>query len=373
MHKRFSFGSQFATVWSMTKYFTKRYFRDKVALFFTLLFPLIFLFVFGTIFGGTDGPSFNVAIINNSNSEFAKAFVETGKSDDVLKTEDVSGFDEAKEKLGRGEIDGIIELPENFGQLNQKNQPSGQLVIYYDEGDEQVAGAFIAVMQSVLDGINKEFVDVNPPFKLDARTIQTANLSRFDYLFAGLVGFSILSLGIFSMSEGFTGDKKNGSLRRLRVAPIRPWQIISATALNRIFVGIVTVALMFVVAVVVFDFNMRGDYISFLLFTIISTICLFGFGMAIAGWAKDSNQAAPLSNLVSFPMMFLSGVFFPVFLMPDWLQKVTQFIPLTPVVEGLRRITTEGQTILELGPQLAVIAAWTVVIYVIAFKTFRWE
>ena len=175
------------------------------------------------------------------------------------------------------------------------------------------------------------------------------------------------------MSEGFTGDKKNGSLRRLRVAPIRPWQIISATALNRIFVGIVTVALMFVVAVVVFDFNMRGDYISFLLFTIISTICLFGFGMAIAGWAKDSNQAAPLSNLVSFPMMFLSGVFFPVFLMPDWLQKVTQFIPLTPVVEGLRRITTEGQTILELGPQLAVIAAWTVVIYVIAFKTFRWE
>ena len=130
---------------------------------------------------------------------------------------------------------------------------------------------------------------------------------------------------------------------------------------------------MFIVALVIFDFNMRGDYISLVLFTIVSTICLFGFGMAIAGWAKDANQAAPLSNLISFPMMFLSGVFFPVFLMPELLQKVTFFIPLTPVVDGLRLIMTEGYTILELGPQLAVIAGWTVIIYVIAFRVFRWE
>lgn len=100
---------------------------------------------------------------------------------------------------------------------------------------------------------------------------------------------------------------------------------------------------------------------------------MFGFGMAIAGWAKDSNQAAPISNLVSFPMMFLSGVFFPVFLMPDVLQRVTAFIPLTPIIDGLRLILTEEKTILDLGPQLAVIGAWTLIIYFVAFKVFRWE
>jgi ABC-2 type transport system permease protein len=264
-------------------------------------------------------------------------------------------------------------LPEDFGAIGDNNYPEGTLELFYDQGDEQLALTLQAVIQSTFDAINQELAPAAKPFTLNAQPLQTADLSRFDYTLAGLIGFSLLSLGIFSMSEGFTGDKKAGALRRMQVSPIKVWQLVTATAINRVLVGIISVALMFIVALVVFDFNMRGDYLSLLLFTIISTVCLFGFGMAIAGWAKDSNQAAPLSNLVSFPMMFLSGVFFPVFLMPELLQKITFFIPLTPVVDGLRLIMTEGYTLLDLGPQLAVIAGWTVVIYLIAFKVFRWE
>ncbi len=373
MRKRFTMMSHFTTVWAMTKAFTFRYFRDKVALFFTFVFPLVFLLVFGTIFGGSDGPNFKVAVINKSQTEFAIGFVEQAKEDKVFTIEETTDFEMAKEKLGRGEVDAIIELPETFGKIDAKQRPSGTLLTYYDQSDEQLAATLSAVLQGILDGINANFVTIETPLKLEAKPIQTSNLSRFDYTLPGLIGFSILSLGIFSMSEGFTSDKKNGSLRRMRVAPIRPWQVITATAINRVLVGVISVALLFAAALIFFDFNMRGDYFSFLLFTIISTICLFGFGMAIAGWARDANQAAPLSNLVSFPMMFLSGVFFPVFLMPEWLQSITQFIPLTPVVEGLRLILTEGYTILELGPQLAIIGVWTVIIYVIAFRTFRWE
>lgn len=373
MRQRFTMMSHFKTVWALTKAFTVRYFRDKVALFFTFIFPLVFLFVFGTIFGGSDGPRFDVVLINKSETQFASKFVDQAKQGDIFTFKDSPDFDTAKEELGRGEIDAILELPENFGDIDNKKQPIGTVITYYDQSDEQLSATLTAVLQGTLDEINAQFVEVAEPLTLEARPIQTANLSRFDYTLAGLIGFSILSLGIFSMSEGFTSDKKNGSLRRMRVAPIKPWQVITATAINRVLVGIISVALLFVAALIFFDFNMRGDYLSFLLFTIISTICLFGFGMAIAGWARDANQAAPLSNLVSFPMMFLSGVFFPVFLMPEWLQAVTQFIPLTPVVEGLRLILTEGQTIFQLGPQLAVIFAWTIIIYVIAFRTFRWE
>jgi ABC-2 type transport system permease protein len=372
MRRRFGLISNFTTIWALAKAFTIRYFRDKVALFFTFLFPIIFLVVFGTIFGGNDAPSFKTALINHSTTEFSTQFVDNLKQTEVFEIVTDVNFDEAKEQMGRGEIDGILELPENFGQIEQ-DKPTGTIITYYDQGDEQLASTFQAVLQAVLDDVNKQFIEITPPFKLEARPLQTANLSRLDYLLPGLIGFSILSLAIFSMSEGFTADKKNGSLRRMRVAPIRPWQVIIATALNRVFVGILTVAVMFIVGLIFFKFNMRGDYFSFITFSIIGTICLFGFGMAIAGWARDANQAAPLSNLVSFPMMFLSGVFFPVFLMPEWLQKVTQFIPLTPVVEGLRRIMTEGQTLLDLGPQLLIIGAWSLIIYMIAFKTFRWE
>jgi ABC-2 type transport system permease protein len=100
---------------------------------------------------------------------------------------------------------------------------------------------------------------------------------------------------------------------------------------------------------------------------------VFGIGLAAGGWAKNEAQAAPLANLIAFPMMFLSGVFFPRFLMPDWLATITQFLPLTPFIDGLRLIITEGMTILQVGTEVAMLAAWAVIIYLVAFKLFRWE
>ena len=71
--------------------------------------------------------------------------------------------------------------------------------------------------------------------------------------------------------------------------------------------------------------------------------------------------------------MFLSGTFFPRFLMREWLQKISAFIPLTPIVDGIRLIATEGKHLWEIGPQLGLIGIWFIVIYAIAFKVFRWE
>ena len=358
---------------AMTVAFTKRYVRDKVALFFTVVFPLIFLVIFGGIFGGDDGPNFDVAIIDNANTSFAADFQQQMSESELFTITEVEGFEDAEEQIGRGSLDAIVQFPEGFGDPDQLGRPSGELEIIYDQSDEQLASTLSGVLGSVIDGINSEFLTETPPLSLTVQPIQTADLSQFDYTLPGLIGFSILGLGIFSMSEGFTADKKTGSLKRMRVAPIQAWHVIVATALNRVFIGIGTVALMFLAGVVFFGFEMRGDYFSFALFSVLGTICMFGFGMAIAGWATDANQAAPISNIVAFPMMFLSGVFFPRFLMPDWLQGITEYIPLTPIIDGLRLILTEGQTLLDLGPQIAIIAAWSAFIYLVAFKTFRWE
>ena len=361
------------TIKVMTVAFTKRYFRDRVALFFTLIFPLIFLLIFGTIFGGSDGPNFSVVFINKSSSEFATKFVTDVGNGEIFKLDQTLTFEQGEEKLGRGEIDAIIVLPEDFGVVGANSYPEGNMELYYDKSDEQLSLTLQAILQGTFDEINASISPVVEPFTLEARAIQTADVSRFDYTLAGLIGFSLISLGIFGMSEGFSGDKKAGALRRMQVSPIKVWQLVTATAINRVFIGLLSVGLMFIVALTIFDFNMRGDYLNFILFTIISTICVFGFGMAIAGWAKDANQAAPIANLVTFPMLFLSGVFFPVFLMPEFLQNITFFIPLTPIVDGLRLILTEGYTLFDLGPQLAVIGGWTVIIYAIAFRVFSWE
>jgi ABC-2 type transport system permease protein len=201
----------------------------------------------------------------------------------------------------------------------------------------------------------------------------TKGLTRFDYTFSGLLGFTILSLGIFGPTSVFPRLKQKGVLRRYHTTTLKVWQYFTGNVISNAIVGLMAVALMFIAAVLIFDLNMRGDYVSLIIVSIMGVTMMFGIGLALGGWARTENQAAPLAQLVSFPMMFLSGVFFPTFLMPQLLQTITQFIPLTPVVDSFRYVITEGKTVFELGPQMLIIGGWTIIIYAIAFKFFRWE
>lgn len=367
-------ATYFKTVIILAGMLLKRFARDKVALFFTFLFPLIFLFVFGTLNRSDSDINFEVAFINRSDSEFAKRFSDETKKDKLFKINtEVTSLEQAKEKMGRGELDSIIELPKDFGEVNAQGIPSGELIVYYEAASPQTGQTLGSIMQQGLDRINQELTKQTDPFVVKRQSTQTANLSSFDYLFAGLMGFSILSLGIFGMANGFPVDKKAGILRRLRATPLTAGQLIMATALEYLVMGLGSIGAMYLVGLTVFDFNMRGDYISFVVFTLAGILLMFGIGLAIGGWAKNENQSAPLSNLIAFPLMFLSGTFFPRFLMPEWLQNITTYLPLTPIVDGLRYILTEGKTLLELGPELAIIGVWIIAIYLLAIKIFRWE
>jgi ABC-2 type transport system permease protein len=363
------------TVWTFARIDIKRTFRDRVALFFVFLFPLIFLFVFGGIFGGNNDLSFKVAVLNNSQSDFSRRFVDEASKDNVFEiNQDVTTRDQAEERLKRSEIDAAIILPETFGQVEQgKAFPSGQAVVLYSPNNEQAGQTLSAILGEVFKGINAQFVATEVPFTVKTESTATASQSRFDYTFAGLLGFSILSLGIFGPTNVFPQLKKQGVLRRLHTTTLRVWQLFVANVISTAFTGILSVALLFVAALVFFDLNMNGDYLSLIAMVILGTTVLFGIGLAVGGWAKNENQAAPLANLVTFPMMFLSGTFFPRFLMPEWLQAASGLLPLTPVIDGIRLIVTEGKSILELGPQVALLVGWALIVYFIAFRVFRWE
>jgi ABC-2 type transport system permease protein len=137
--------------------------------------------------------------------------------------------------------------------------------------------------------------------------------------------------------------------------------------------GVVSLLVMFMVAIAVFHLKVTGSYLSIGLFMAYSIVAILGIGLAIGGWAKNERQAAPLSNIVVFPMLFLSGTFFPRYIMPHWLQTITTYLPLTPVIDGARLLTTEGYSLTQIGPQIGILAIWIVVIYCIAFKVFKWE
>lgn len=363
------------TVWVFFVVNLKRLFRDRLALFFTFAFPLIFLFVFGALSNGNSDISFNVAIINESDSAFSAQFVKNTEKEKALDVnQSVTNFKDANERMSRGELDATIELPADFGGVKgDQSHPSGNAIVHYTQNNEQAGKTLTSVLQGVFKGINAKYVKTATPFTVESKQNNERSLSAFDYTFAGLLGFAILGAGIFGPMNVFPELKKMGILRRLHTTPLKVWQYFLANMFSNAVTGLMSIAIMFVVAIAVFNLNVIGNVFELAVFLVFGIIMILGIGLALGGWAKNERQAAPLGNIIVFPLMFLSGTFFPRFLMPGWLQSITDYLPLTPIIDGARLIATEGKSLLDLGPQLAVMGAWLIIIYVIAFRVFRWE
>ena len=362
------------TVYVFVKINTRRFFRDKTAIFFTIAFPLIFLFVFGGIFGKNSSVSFDVAVIDQSHSQFTQQFLKEANDAKVLKiNKTVTTEAQAREKMGRGELDATIVLPPDFGAVKNGKYPSGKATVEYTQNGAQSAQALVSVLQAEFAQINQKYVHADAPFTVGSQQINERSLSQFDYTFAGLLGFSILGIGIFGPINVFPELKKQGILRRLHTTPLRVWQYFLATMLSQAILGLLTMAVMFVAAISIFHLKVAGNYAELAIFLFFGIIMVLGIGLAVGGWAKNERQAAPLANIIVFPMMFLSGTFFPRYVMPHWLQSVSGFLPLSPVIDGARLIATQGYHLTQIGSQVGIMAAWLVVVYVIAFRVFRWE
>ena len=363
------------TVLTFVRINTKRFFRDRLALFFSIGFPLIFLFVFGGLNSGSGDVSFNVAIINHSDSSFAQDFVKNAEEGKILKiNKEVTTLDEAKEKMTRSELDAAIVLPADFGTVKgDAKYPSGEAQIVYTQNNQQSAQALSSILNAQFGAINAKFVQNEVPFTVKQEQLNERSLSAFDYTFAGLLGFAIIGMGIFGPVNVFPELKKMGILRRLSTTPLKVWQYFLSTMIGQAVIGLISLAIMFAVAIWIFNLQVVGNWFELGVFIVLGIITILGIGLALGGWAKNERQVAPLANIIVFPMMFLSGTFFPRFLMPEWLQNISAFLPLTPVIDGIRLIATEGKGLIDILPQIGLIGAWMVIIYAIAFKVFRWE
>lgn len=365
---------KFYTVWVFFTVNLSRLFRDRTALFFTFMFPLIFLFVFGSFSKG-GGTNFHVAIINQSSSPFAKQYVHELESSKIFKLDNSDNtLAKAKDRIGKSQIDGIIVLPPSFGTTKPgQTRPNGQVQLLYSQNDASTGQTLTTVLQGTLKPLNARYVSLQQPFSVNGQALNERNLTAFDYTFTGMLGFAILGAGIFGPMNVFPELKKMGILRRLHTTPLRVWQYFLSVMIGNAVVGLMSLAVMLIVAVAAFHLHIVGNLLELAVFLAFGIIVILGIGLALGGWAKNERQVAPLGNIIVFPLMFLSGVFFPRFLMPEWLQSASNFLPLTPVIDGARLILTEGKSLLDLGSQLAIMAVWLVIIYAIAFRVFRWE
>lgn len=361
------------SLWSLTVASTKMYFRNKSAVFFTLFLPLAFIGVFGLL-SNTGNSAFTLDVTNQSDTELSKSIVSTLQGIKAFKVETVSEADGA-DHLSKGKADLQVVIPAAFGQVDSathRPQPS-TLITRYNNAKPQNGQAANLILGQIVSQINLKATGAPELIKLESTGVQTNNLGYIDFILPGILAMSIMQLGIFSVAFAFVSMKTTGMLRRVQATPTHPVNFVIAQSATRLLIGLLQVTLLTGLGIWLFHFHLLGNALTFLLFAILGTLVFLAFGFTVAGWAKDENQAAPVANIFTFPMLFLSGIFFPRDGFPDWLKRITDFLPLTYLADALRRIANEGTHLFALWGDILGLVVWGLIMFFVAVKVFRWE
>lgn len=366
--KRRLFALHALTVASM-----KMYFRNITGVFFTLFIPVILIFVFGFLFQSNDFKT-DIVITNYSDTELSRQFVDSLKEVDAFVITDAPES-EAADKLGRGQADLQVIIPKSFGVPDPATRSLTPTAVqtYYNEANPQAGQTTNLILSQIVAGVNSQVTQAPTVLSVKSEGVKTNNLTQIDFFLPGVIAMSIMQLGIFAVAFAFVAYKTTGQLRRIQATPTRPMYFVVAQGVSRLVISVVQVLLLLALGVWLFDANIIGSLLSFLFVAAVGSAVFLGIGFAIAGWARDENQATPVAQLIQFPMLFLSGVFFPREGLPQWLESITNLLPLTFLVDALRKIATEGATLFSLHTELLGLLVWGVVVYIIAALVFRWE
>ena len=346
----------------------KMWFRDKQALFWSMLLPLLFMVVFGLMNFGALG-RVDLGIVNLADGPVSQGVLEALERIEAL---DVLYLDDRQaglDALEEGERDLVLVVPAGLGD----GAGPVDLEVLFSEGRPQETQVGLAVLRQVLDELTFRMSDASRLFVVDAKPVGGKSLRYIDFLLPGIVAMSIMQMGLFSVAFAFVQLKRQGILRRLLATPVRPASFLFAQVVTRLAVSLIQTSVLITVAVVFFDVNIAGSLAAIFLLAMIGGGVFISLGFAVSGWARSEEVAAPLANVIALPMIFLSGVFFPREALPDVLHVVTEYLPLTYLANSMRSVAIDGATLWSQWPEVAQLTAWLAITYVVAIKLFRWE
>jgi ABC-2 type transport system permease protein len=340
----------------------KMFIRQREAIIWTILLPLFMVFLFSFVnFDGIGHVS--VGIVNHSQDT---TLVNVLQPIQALKISQGREDDELVQ-LKKGDRAMVLVIPASF-------QPTGQdsLMLYLNAAKPQETQAGRLIVQRALDELVFQQNHL-PRHVLRTELVNSRNLTYIDFLLPGILAMSIMQSGVFGVAFGFVILKKRGILRRLLVTPMRTNDFIIAQVATRLLVLMTQVLIMVGAGVLFFNLHFIGSIFNMLVVGLLGGVVFLSIGFALSGISKSEDQVAPLANVITLPMLMLSGVFFSRSNLPGFAHVVTDFFPLTYLADGLRRIAIEGATLSDLFPQLLGLAVWSVITLFIAVKAFRWE
>ena len=363
--------NQFTALWSITRASLRAILRSPSTVLFSLAFPLVFILVFGFI-GGSGKVSFSIAVDRASDTlNPVYTALKNVPGITIIQKQDAA----LKEDIEKGRITAVINI--------QKNTASSPPYVIDLKSAESVNPQNLQILKSIIGSIiadiNKNKYPQTPTFaaitenvqKIPGRTYRT-----IDFILPGQLGFSLLSAGVFGVAFLFYNLRQQLVLKRFYATPIQRPYIILGEAVSRVIFQLSTAVIIILIGHFVFHYTLVHGVATFLeimVLSFLSLILFMGFGFIVSGIAKTESTIPPLANLVTLPQFLLAGTFFPIDVFPGWLQIFCKALPLTHFNNAMRKIAFEGAHLSDCLSEILILALWTVIVYAVAIKVFKWE
>ena len=354
----------------------KSFYRERTAMFFTFAFPIILILVFGTIFKDQENVSFNLHVQDLDHTAFSSQLVKILDTNGKFKIIKVEPAIDATQYAKDNKLNLVLIIPKDYEkslmqrmELNDLNA-SVTVTYIYDPSSTSVSTK-MQILNSVFAGINQK-MSGKPPFIMSAEKSILAKKYRFiEFFIPGIIAMAVMTASLFGTVNVNTELRQKGVIRKLATTPITRTDWILSNILYQFILAVISTIAMLVVSYAVFNITLQIN--AWLpVFIVLDVFAFVGIGMILTRFVKEAQSAAAAANAIMFPMMFLSGSFFPIEMMPGFLQTLARILPLYYVNEGLRAsmVFVDHMAALRYS---AIIGVFAAVVFILGITATKWE
>ena len=346
--------------------------RDRTALFWTIAFPVLFIGIFGIVLGrGDEGASYEVGLVLEDVSPQANILGDVLDGFDAL---ELTRGDRESEiaNLADGERRAVVVVPQGFGESIRAESPQ-PLQVHFDPSQQTTQQVVIPVLLRAFEVADRALTQTSPVVTADFQTLQSERLQVIDFIMPGLIAMSVMNGGVFG-AIAMVSLRERRVLRRLSATPLSAWALVGADVTFRMVVVLLQTVLLVVLAVIIGGVSVKVQNLPALAgVTVLGGLAFVAIGFFLGAFAKTEQGFFPIAQVITFPMLFLSGIFFPLDSMPDWIRPVVGAMPLTYLGDAMRQLMVGGAPVHPMALNLGVLAAFLVVFFGLAVRLFKYE
>jgi len=365
-------------------------FRNKLGLIMLVLMPIFMMTMVGFIYpSDTSISHVSVALVNEDKGDgsamLIMALEKMNNSTGMMTMTNASSLNEVRDMIQRGEVEGGIVIASDFTS-SLMNGKQGIITIVTDQSNPQTSMLLQTALNKVFEQIgtlvaeqNVQGLGVNEgnslavvkPYSVQTEGAVPGHFSYFDFIAPGIMAMTVMMSVMTGLPAAISHEKEVGTLDGMMAAPISRLAIILGKTLAQTARGLLQGILILALAVALFGVTIHGSILLVFALLLLGVFSFVGLGVVITSFAKDQETAMMIMMTLMFPMMFLSGVFFPIQQMPWYMQDISKFLPLTYAATALRKVMVLGAGVSMITTELAVLIGFGVVMTAIAVPVFR--